>query len=194
MLRLRVLGFILTCTFVLGSIAPPFTHATTPAPPLVPNIRDFGAVGDGITDDTAAIQRALDENRRNPDGSSIHNDYFGRPKALYFPPGIYRVSATLNWIGCCLTIRGAGSAETIIQLIDNAPGFADPAAPQPLIRSPAGNMAFRQYVRDLTLDTGTGNPGAMGLDFIASNSGGLLNLVVRSGDGAGVSGINLSRQ
>lgn len=160
----------------------------------MPSVHAFGAVGDGRTDDTAAIQRALDANRRAADGSSMHSDYFGRPKALFFPPGVYLVSDTLDWVGCCLTLRGAGSERTVIRLIDAAAGFADPDAAKPVIRSPAGNMAFRQYIRDLTIDTGVGNAGAVGVDFIASNSGGLLNLVVRSGDGAGVTGIALDRQ
>jgi len=42
----------------------------------------YGAAGDGITDDTAAIQRALN------DGRSGEDDY-GRPKAIYFPAGTY---------------------------------------------------------------------------------------------------------
>ena len=54
----------------------------------------YGAKGDGVTDDTAAIQNALD------DGRSIGQDYYGRPKAIYFPAGTYLVNDTLDWIGC----------------------------------------------------------------------------------------------
>lgn len=45
------------------------------------SVKDFGAVGDGVTDDTDAIQAALDSSI----GSSI-----------YFPSGTYLVSACLN--------------------------------------------------------------------------------------------------
>ena len=48
----------------------------------VANVKDFGAVGNGVTDDTAAIQAAMDA---LPNGS-----------ALYFPRGRYVVSSTLN--------------------------------------------------------------------------------------------------
>ena len=44
------------------------------------------AVGDGNTDDTAAIQAALD--RIGPD--------IGSPKVVYLPPGTYRISDTLS--------------------------------------------------------------------------------------------------
>jgi hypothetical protein len=44
------------------------------------SVKDFGAVGDGVADDTAAIQAGIDT------GNS-----------LYFPPGNYKISATLTF-------------------------------------------------------------------------------------------------
>ena len=46
------------------------------------NVKDFGAVGDGVTDDTAAIQAAIDS----------LTDY----AELFFPKGYYKVSESLN--------------------------------------------------------------------------------------------------
>jgi hypothetical protein len=42
----------------------------------VVSVKDFGAVGDGVTDDTAAVQAALNTN-----------------KSVYFPQGVYLVDA-----------------------------------------------------------------------------------------------------
>jgi hypothetical protein len=48
------------------------------------SVKDFGAVGDGVTDDTAAIQAAID---------------YGAPlgKAIFFPSGIYRTTQTVGF-------------------------------------------------------------------------------------------------
>lgn len=44
------------------------------------NVRDYGATGDGVTDDIAALESA---------GAALHATYGG---TLFFPPGIYMIS------------------------------------------------------------------------------------------------------
>ncbi|HWE01756.1 MAG TPA: glycosyl hydrolase family 28-related protein [Tepidisphaeraceae bacterium] len=46
------------------------------------------AVGDGIADDTAALQAALD---------SLKSDGYANPNTIYLPPGVYRITRTLTW-------------------------------------------------------------------------------------------------
>jgi hypothetical protein len=66
------------------------------APPSAVNVRDYGAVGDGHTDDTLAIQKLIDLKR-----------------SVYFPTGTYKVNG-LNLHSNC-TYYGDG-AKSIIQL------------------------------------------------------------------------------
>jgi len=49
------------------------------------NVKAYGAKGDGTTDDTAAIQAALDGSILAAGGATV-----------YFPPGTYKVTSTLN--------------------------------------------------------------------------------------------------
>ena len=59
------------------------------------NVKDFGAKGDGITDDTAAIQAAISSNGR----CSAASECLGsatEPGLIYFPKGIYLISATIE--------------------------------------------------------------------------------------------------
>jgi len=59
----------------------------------------YNAVGDGVHDDTSAIQQAI---TACPTGQGV-----------YIPPGAYRTSGSLN-IGRFKTVRGAGPAQTKI--------------------------------------------------------------------------------
>jgi len=59
------------------------------------NVKSYGAVGDGVTDDTAAIRDAMFDGDRcgeNCNGATINN------AIVYFPPGEYLVSGTIQVI------------------------------------------------------------------------------------------------
>jgi hypothetical protein len=70
-----------------------------PELPRTTNVRDFGAVGDGTTDDTRALQAAIDA---TPAG------------AIYLPPGRYLVSDYLRITRPNVVLRGAGSEQSIL--------------------------------------------------------------------------------
>ena len=53
------------------------------------NVKDYGAVGDGTTDDTAAINKAISDGNRCGQGCSSSTT---TPALVYFPPGTYAVS------------------------------------------------------------------------------------------------------
>lgn len=150
--------------------------------------KDFGAKGDGINDDTVAIKKAL---------ATVDGDYT-RPKIIYFPQGTYLVSDTLQLredkYACCVTFQGQGKEKTIIKLEDGANGFADKSQPKAVIRTKKGNKAFRNFFRDLTVNTGRNNPGVVGIDYISSNRGAIINVAIKSEDGAGQTGLAMIRK
>ncbi len=150
----------------------------------------YGATGDGVTDDTAAIQKAIDEVR-------------GIPDTLYFPDGTYLVSDSVGIFNGkahsrdrFLTYQGQSEAGTVIRLKDSCPGFGDPDKPKIVFSVYEGQGTgdvMHSYVRNLTVDAGKGNPGAVGLRFMTNNSGAVVHVTVRSSDprGAGKLGLDL---
>ncbi|EFQ32592.1 glucan 1,3-beta-glucosidase [Colletotrichum graminicola M1.001] len=57
------------------------------------NVRDFGAKGDGVTDDTAAINLAISSGQRCGPGTCKGETT--SPATVYFPPGTYLISGSI---------------------------------------------------------------------------------------------------
>ena len=177
-----------------GASTAPVTGAVlTPGPIAFPSgfmksVKDYGAAGDGFTDDTAALQAALSDGRSNAAAN-----YNGVPKGLYFPPGTYLIHDTLVWNGCCVTLQGSGSSASVIRLTPSAPGFGSATTPKPMIQTPAGNTSFRQDIWDLGFSVGAANAGAVGIDYVSNNTGSIRNVQVLSEDGGGAVGVTLTR-
>jgi len=85
----------------------------------VVNIKDFGAEGDGTTDDLDAIQRAIDQIY---DRYSLFTSEETR-RVINFHPGLYTIYGELRIPPFC-TLRGAGTNSVIIrQMSYAAPGI-----------------------------------------------------------------------
>ena len=159
----------------------------------------YNARPDDGKDDTTAIQRAI-------------TDCVDTGRFIYFPAGTYDVRDTLvskNAAGiwrAMVTLQGENRERTILRLIDHAPGFDDPSKPKALLMTGSvmdpgeadtgggGNKAFRNYVMDLTIDTGRGNRGAIGIEWAASNWAAIKDVTIRSGDGTGHAGLSMCRR
>ncbi|MBD3267775.1 hypothetical protein GF373_13985, partial [bacterium] len=153
----------------------------------------YNLVGDGKTDNTEALRQAFYDNR-------------GTNRTLYFPNGTYLLSDRVNISGDepsrahsphrFLHIQGQSEAGVILKLKDNAPGYADPENPKTFISLYEGQSTgdvMHEYVRNITVDVGKGNPGAAALRYISNNSGAMYDVTIRSSDPkkAGAIGLDL---
>jgi hypothetical protein len=140
------------------------TGAPTSAPAqCVNNVRDFGATGDGVTDDTAAIQRAIDA--LPPQG--LHG-----AGVVYFPSGFYRVtnlspgnrSVIFQGAGWACQAEGLPGANQYLHHENlNGSVLFCTAKTGAAITVPL-NFALNHSIRDLMV-LGADVPGVTGLDL-----------------------------
>jgi hypothetical protein len=128
----------------LSAAARPRAPAIRALPPVSAwtNVRDLGVRGDNASDDTAAIQRAIDAHR-----------------VLYFPAGFYRVTDTLKLKPDSVLI-GLHPSLTQIVLAEDSPAYRGIGSMKALIESAKGGAAI---VSGLGLFTGGSNPRATAL-------------------------------
>jgi hypothetical protein len=87
------------------------------------NLKNFGVVGDGITDDTAAIQRAIFQLYANTNTTKASASTFAGVKnrvVLMVPPGKYKITSTL-YIPSYATLVGSGPDKVIFEHFGTGP-------------------------------------------------------------------------
>jgi sugar lactone lactonase YvrE len=110
------------------------------------NLKSLGAKGDGITDDTKAIQEAI-------------NQY----SAIYVPQGWYKVSSTLHLKPNTVLI-GLHPMATQFFIDDNTEDFGGFGAPQPIVEAPKGGT---NIFTGIGLNTGAYNNRAVACKWMA---------------------------
>ncbi|HUT89402.1 MAG TPA: glycosyl hydrolase family 28-related protein [Thermoguttaceae bacterium] len=137
--------------------------------------RDCGAKGDGVTDDTDALETAIGSPSKGVKGS----------RAVYIPDGTYLISRPLVVGDKKKFIQGQSREGTVIRLADNCPGFGDRGTPTFMLDM-KGKQHFAQnfyvHLHNVTFDVGAGNAGAAGVMYHTNNGGMLSNVAVRSSD------------
>jgi hypothetical protein len=135
-----------------------------PADPSVLNVQlDFGAKGNGVADDTAALQAAIEaSSSRGTDGGT---------KVVYLPDGIYRVSRTLVvQAGVGPWVYGESRDGVIIRLDDGVPGDVTAVLrTHPSDTEASSADFFMRNFRHLTIDVGR-NPLVDGVRWYGNNS------------------------
>ncbi len=138
-----------------------------PDPTTWVNVRTLGVTGDGKTDDTAALKKAI-----------------AGHKALYLPMGLYCVSETLTLRPDTVLI-GLHPSATVINLPDNTPTFQGSGESKAVIETPKGGV---NIVTGIGVYTNALNPRAVGVKWMAGANSLMNDVRLLGGHGTRVPG------
>lgn len=106
----------------------------------VVSVKDFGAIGDGTTDDTDAFSALITYSNANANG-------YEEGLSVIVPKGRYRITSALPDITRPLSIFGCGRSQSRIEFID-CDGFVFD-----LSQGPAGNVFINCTIKDISFET-----------------------------------------
>jgi hypothetical protein len=126
--------------------------------------QDFGVRGDGVADDSDALQRAIDRAQE-----TVHHGI------VFVPEGRYRLTRTIHvWAG--IRLIGYGAHRPVFELAANTPGFqqgpdkdmlwfTDERTPEGQPIADASEFTFFSAVSNIDFEIGAGNQAAVAIRF-----------------------------
>jgi hypothetical protein len=142
-------GFDMRHSIVPNDMFPAMPEPQTvllPDPSSWVNLRELGAAGDGIADDTDVLEQAI----------AAH-------AAIYLPQGVYRITRGVQ-LRPDTALLGLHCSRTRIVLDDGLPGFDDAEVPRSMIRIPEGG---KNHVSGLCF-VGGRNPGVIQVEWLGA--------------------------
>lgn len=170
----HLVSLSLLCGLVCAGHAPAGDRVVLPLDANVVNVKHapFNAVGDGTNDDTKAISEAVSGRGR---------------RTVYFPDGCYLISGPVQIVGNHV-LQGESRDGAVIRVKDGATAFNNADSAMPVITT-CGRI---RSIRNMTINTGSGNPGATGVRFMTEKGGAIRDCVIVSADGTGRTGLDLA--
>ncbi len=135
------------------------------------NLQTLGAKGDGTTDDTAAIKKAIAEHR-----------------TIYIPSGRYIVTDTITLRPDTVLI-GLNPTTTQFDIPDSTPAFQGPGSPKPLLETPHGGT---NIVTGIGLYTNGINTRAVGAKWMAGKDSMMNDVRFLGGHGTNYPGVSFA--
>lgn len=106
--------------------------------PGLVNVKDYGAVGDGVADDTAALQSALDE---------------ANGRTIFIPTGVYKTTRTLVYPSNT-NILGAGEMNSIIKVDAAVDGMVSQGFYSATNTDTTDDVCYKVCMDNFTIDGG----------------------------------------
>ena len=135
------------------------------------NLQSLGAKGDGTTDDTAIIKKAIAEHR-----------------TIYIPSGHYIVTDTIA-LGPDTVLIGLNPTSTQFDIPDSTPAFQGPGSPKPLLETPKGGT---NIVVGIGLYTNGINSRAVGAKWMAGKDSLMDDVRFLGGHGTNYPGVSFA--
>lgn len=139
---------------------------------------DFGTAGDGVTDDTVALQRAIDQLFLNTTTTKASVDTpagVSNRNTLELPAGIFLVSSTL-YVPSYATLSGRGADKTIIMFTGTGSAMQfvndDSTAgnPSPMSNTLANTQPKHIIVKNMSILCTLGNQTGLQLDAVTEST------------------------
>jgi sugar lactone lactonase YvrE/pectin methylesterase-like acyl-CoA thioesterase len=154
---------------IIVEIPPPVSTDIPPLPPMETwvSVREFGAVGDGKTDDGPAFAAAI-----------------AKSKTIFIPGGRYRVTDTIQ-LKPDTVLVGLNPITTQIAIDDAAENFIGGGELKAIIDAPPGTT---NIVQGISIDTGGNNPRAVGVKWRAGETSMVNDVKFLGGHGTSIPG------
>ncbi|KAI8998466.1 exo-beta-1,3-glucanase [Trametes punicea] len=153
------------------------------------NVKDFGAKGDGVTDDTAAINNAISSGNRC--GGGTCDSSTTTPAVVYFPAGTYKVSTPIIAYYYTQLIGDARNPPTLLAdagftgmaVIDADPYIPNGGGAQWYVNQNNFYRTVRNFVIDLRQMPASAS--ATGIHWQVSQATSLMNIVFEMSTASG---------